>query len=149
MTRCAEVYFQRPRIFDFVIQLLPWTEARTCQVFTFNDAVEALAYDRLNSRLAITSHTGHVKLFDVDKCKSFYVVLISISSWMAVVLKPIWAINTGNDIPRAVFFFGGAKQFLLTLALESGEMCAYERRFNSTHLNDIITGVAVNHRVRM
>jgi hypothetical protein len=78
MTRCAEVYFHRPRIFDFVVQLLPWKEARTCPVFTFNDAVEALAYDRLNSRLAITSHSGHVKLFEVDKCKSFCVVLMSI-----------------------------------------------------------------------
>ena len=126
MTRCTEVYFQRPLIFDFVVQLLPWKEACTCPVFTFNDAVEALAYDQLNSRLAITSHSGHVKLFDVDKCKSFCVVLMSIliSFWTAVVLKPIWAINTRNNIPHAVFFFGGAKQFLLTLALESGEMCA-------------------------
>jgi len=69
MTRCTEFHFQGPLIFDFVIQLSSWKESRTCPVFTFNDAVEALAYDRLNSRLAITSHSGQVKLFGVDKCK--------------------------------------------------------------------------------
>ena len=108
-----------------MVQLFPWKEARTCPVFTFNNAIEALAYDRLNSRLAITSHSGQVKLFNVDKCKRLCYTDIDIDLILgAVVLKPMWAINTGNDILRAVFFFGGAKQFLLTLALESGEMCA-------------------------
>jgi hypothetical protein len=105
-----------------MIQLLPWKEARTSPVFTFNDAVEALAYDRLNSRLALTSHSGHVKLFTIDKCATLHVSELTVASLNAVVLKPIWSINTGNDIPRAVFFFGGAKQYLLTLSLESGEM---------------------------
>src|SRR5438105_4452521 len=106
-----------------MVHLLPWKEARTCPVFAFNDAVEALAYDQLNSRLALTSHSGHVKLFTIDKCKTSMLLHSNISHSVAVVLIPMWAINAGNDIPRSVFFFGGAKQFILTLALESGEMC--------------------------
>jgi hypothetical protein len=36
--------------------------------FDFNDAVEAQAYDPLNCRLAVASHFGQMKLFNVEQC---------------------------------------------------------------------------------
>lgn len=42
-------------------------KVKTFAIFDFNNAVEAQAYDRANSRLAISSHSGSVKMFFVDK----------------------------------------------------------------------------------
>lgn len=36
-------------------------------IFNFNDAVEAQAYDRIHSRLAVSSHSGLVKMFTVER----------------------------------------------------------------------------------
>lgn len=36
--------------------------------FDFNDAVEAQAYDPINGRLAVASHSGRIKMFNIDKC---------------------------------------------------------------------------------
>ena len=47
-------------------------EAMTSAAFEFNDAVEAMAYDRINSKLAITSHSGDVAVYSVDKRKRKY-----------------------------------------------------------------------------
>ena len=44
-------------------------EIMTSTAFEFNDAVEAMAYDRINSKLAVTSHSGEVAVYSVDKRK--------------------------------------------------------------------------------
>ena len=43
----------------------------TSAAFEFNDAVEAMAYDHINSKLAVTSHSGDVAIYSVDKCNYF------------------------------------------------------------------------------
>ncbi|KAF9472479.1 WD40 repeat-like protein [Pholiota conissans] len=85
-------------------------DAKTTTVFAFNDAVEAIAYDRINSKMAITSHSGQVKMFAVDKMS----------------LKLLWTANMNNAIPRAVFFHGPSNSLLMTLGLETGEICCRE-----------------------
>ncbi|KAF8963378.1 WD40-repeat-containing domain protein [Flammula alnicola] len=84
-------------------------DAVTLSIFGFNDSIEAQAYDRVNSRLVLGSHSGEIKVFNVDKLS----------------LKVLWTVNI-NAIPRALFFFGGANQSLLTLGLESGELTCWE-----------------------
>jgi hypothetical protein len=36
--------------------------------FAFNDAIDAQAYDPLNQRLVVASHSGEVKMFTVQNC---------------------------------------------------------------------------------
>lgn len=50
-------------------------KAKTFAIFDFNDAVEAQTYDRLNSRLAISSHSGCVKMFFVDKSEQYHHII--------------------------------------------------------------------------
>ncbi|KAF8809198.1 hypothetical protein BYT27DRAFT_7094729, partial [Phlegmacium glaucopus] len=71
---------------------------------------ETQAYDHLNSRLVITSHSGQIKMFSLKKAN----------------LKHLWTVNTSGVVPRAALFFGGANQSLLTFGLENGEMCCRE-----------------------
>lgn len=44
-----------------------WKNATLLNPFTHNDAVEAQAYDSLNRRLAVASHSGQIQMFNVDK----------------------------------------------------------------------------------
>ncbi|KAF8873679.1 hypothetical protein CPB84DRAFT_1853936 [Gymnopilus junonius] len=41
-------------------------------------------------------------------------------------VQELWAIRIGDAIPRALFFFGGAHQSLLTLCLENAQMSCRE-----------------------
>ncbi|KAF8223748.1 hypothetical protein L208DRAFT_1381361 [Tricholoma matsutake] len=68
---------------------------------------DSTAYDPLNRRLAVASHSGQMKLFNIEQC---------------VNLVLVWTASIGNVIPRGLAFFGGANQSLLTLGLEMGEM---------------------------
>lgn len=38
-------------------------------IFGFNDPVEKQAFDKLNRRLALASHSGELRLYTVDNCK--------------------------------------------------------------------------------
>lgn len=45
-----------------------WNAAVASSPFLFNDAVEAQAYDQMNLRLAVASHSGKIKLYSVERC---------------------------------------------------------------------------------
>uniref|UniRef100_A0A8H8CE81 Uncharacterized protein n=1 Tax=Psilocybe cubensis TaxID=181762 RepID=A0A8H8CE81_PSICU len=80
--------------------------ANTSPVFAFNDSVEKMAFDKLNNRLAVTSHSGEIKVFAVNNTS----------------LRLLWADNIGKVITSGLFFFGGSNQSLLTIGLETSEM---------------------------
>lgn len=50
------------------MQQFLWKDAAMLAAFDFNDAVEAQAYDPINGRLAVASHSGRIKMFNIDKC---------------------------------------------------------------------------------
>ncbi|KAG6915608.1 hypothetical protein DXG01_010723 [Tephrocybe rancida] len=84
-----------------------WKDSNTEDIFRLNDSVEAQVFDPLNRRLAVASHSGEIKLFDVED----------------VVLTVVWSSTVeGGAIPQSLVFFGGANQSLLCLALETGEI---------------------------
>ncbi|KAG6884258.1 hypothetical protein C0993_012731 [Termitomyces sp. T159_Od127] len=80
-----------------------WTEASTSFPFNVNDPVESQAYDNVNSRLALASHSGILKVFKLRR-KSLIL---------------LWEVNTQTDIPRSLHFFGSGKRYLLTSLLEA------------------------------
>jgi hypothetical protein len=87
--------------------------------------VEAQAYDPINCRLAVASHSGQVKMFNVDKCGENRLPFDSCEcpDFIEIVsLTPIWTTNISNAIPSALMFFGGANQSLLIFGTETGEM---------------------------
>jgi len=42
-------------------------ELSSTAVLPFNESVEAIDYDRNKNRLALSSHTGKIKLFQIEK----------------------------------------------------------------------------------
>lgn len=48
------------------IQRFIWKDAVIAALFCFNDAVEAQAYDPLRQRLAVASHSGQIKMCEVE-----------------------------------------------------------------------------------
>ncbi|KAF8874087.1 WD40-repeat-containing domain protein [Infundibulicybe gibba] len=87
--------------------LLSLQESATLFPFDFNDAVETQAYDTLNHRLAVASHSGLIKMFSVEN---------------GVTLTTIWSAIMNDAIPRGLVFFGGGNQNLAIHGLETGEM---------------------------
>jgi hypothetical protein len=49
------------------LQSFLWKEATAFTMFDFNNAVETQAYDHINSRLVVTSNSGLIKMFSVEK----------------------------------------------------------------------------------
>lgn len=95
----------------------------TSTAFEFNDAVEAMAYDRINSKLALTSHSGDVAIYSVDKRKRFALGECNeVNGCRAVILTLLWTKSMKEVIPRAVFFHGPANSLLLILGLETGDV---------------------------
>lgn len=96
----------------------------TSAAFEFNDAVEAMAYDRINSKLAVTSHSGEVAVYSVDKRKQNTPGghELKLNDYRAVILTLLWTKSTKEVIPRAVFFHGPANLLLLILCLETGDV---------------------------
>ncbi len=95
----------------------------TSAAFEFNDAVEAMAYDRINSKLAVTSHSGDIAIYSVDKRKR--VALREYhedNDYRAVILTLLWTKSMKDVVPRAVFFHGPANSLLLILGLETGDV---------------------------
>ena len=83
-----------------------------------------MAHDRINSKLAVTSHSGDITVYAVDKCKQI-TYRNDDANYLcdqAVVLTPIWTKDMQAAIPRAVFFHGPANSLLLILGLETGDM---------------------------
>ena len=104
-------------------QFVAINEAMTSAAFEFNDAVEAMAYDRINSKLAVTSHSGDVAIYSVDKCKWFTLGEYNeANGYQAVILTLLWTKSMDKVIPRAVFFHGPANSLLLILGLETGDV---------------------------
>lgn len=107
-----------PRLMLFIQSenVQPFTPRRavTVSIFNFNDAVEAVAYDSQNSRLVFASHSGRLKMYKIDQGRS--------PTASTPTFQEIWSKETGDAIPRAVFFIGGAYRNLLTLSLETAEM---------------------------
>ncbi|KAF8867894.1 WD40-repeat-containing domain protein [Infundibulicybe gibba] len=99
--------------------------ASALSVFEFNDAVEAQAYDPLNQRLVVTSHSGKIKMYLVEKC---------------LTVTELWSTNLENAIPRGVHFFGGANQNLLIHGLETGEMSCRDAQSSNIMWNKTLTG---------
>ncbi|KAG6896250.1 hypothetical protein C0992_009511 [Termitomyces sp. T32_za158] len=87
-------------------QKFVWVEAVTTFPFNVNDPVEAQAYDSVNSKVALASHSGVIKVFKLRR-KSLIL---------------LWEINDQSDIPRSLQFFGSGKRYLLSSMLESGEI---------------------------
>ena len=98
--------------------------------FALDDPVESVDYDRVKSRLAVSSHHGKIKMYDVDKngklapymlpvkCKCFAGVLTLI--WEKSMTAP--AVGAHCAIPRSIRFTVKGEQ-LLVFGLESGIMC--------------------------
>jgi hypothetical protein len=42
-------------------------ELASTRVFEASDPIESIAYDPTQSRLAVSSHCGHIKLYDLGK----------------------------------------------------------------------------------
>ncbi|KJA13231.1 hypothetical protein HYPSUDRAFT_209716 [Hypholoma sublateritium FD-334 SS-4] len=83
------------------------SQSRTFTSFDFNDAVEAMSFDRINSRLAISSHSGQIKV-------------VTVSTNLG--LQPLWQSKVDAAIPRALFLHGANNSLLMTLSLETGEL---------------------------
>jgi hypothetical protein len=66
-----------------------WKNAVFFTPFDFNDAMEAQAYDPLNRRLAVASHSGQMKLFNVEQCGE-WPALHADSLLTRAFLKSIW-----------------------------------------------------------
>ena len=95
-----------------------------------------MAHDRLNSKLAVTSHSGDITVYAIDKCKLITLGKDGTNKQCdrAVVLTPIWTKSLKAAIPRAVFFHGPANSLLLILGLETGDMQVEKSVLsNSTH----------------
>ncbi|KNZ79438.1 hypothetical protein J132_09973 [Termitomyces sp. J132] len=86
-----------------------WNEATTTFPFDVNDPVEAQAYDPVNRRLALASHSGLLKMF---KLRSKSLILL-------------WDVKLYSDIPRSLQFFGPGNRYVLSAFLEQGEIISY------------------------
>lgn len=88
-------------------QWFRWKDSALLTPFEFNDAVEVQTFDPINCRLALASHSGQIKMFDVDgSCK----------------LTATWKASINDAIPSGLIFFGGANQNLLIHGTETGQM---------------------------
>ena len=63
-------------------------QSRTFNAFQFNDPVEAMSFDRTNCRLAASSHSGPVKVFNVDSnCGSQHftpMIMLTLEQWVYI-----------------------------------------------------------------
>ncbi|KAH9476187.1 hypothetical protein JR316_0011758 [Psilocybe cubensis] len=89
----------------------PFTERGTViQLFTPNDIVENLVFDKINGRLIASSHSGAVKMYSVDAVAGSANLV-----WEAPSNRP--------GIPTSVLFFGSTNEKLLSFGLENGDVC--------------------------
>lgn len=56
----------------FIVQKFVWNEAATSFPFNVNDPVEAQAYDNINVKLALASHSGVIKVFKLHRSRISY-----------------------------------------------------------------------------
>ncbi|PPQ92300.1 hypothetical protein CVT25_008499, partial [Psilocybe cyanescens] len=86
----------------------PFAERGTMtQLFTPNDTVENVAFDKINGRLVASSHSGAVKMYHIEAA--------------AGLVRFIWeAPSNRPGIPTSVIFYGARSQNLLSFGLEDG-----------------------------
>ncbi|PPQ81833.1 hypothetical protein CVT25_013473 [Psilocybe cyanescens] len=86
----------------------PFKERGTMtQIFTSNDTVENVAFDKITGRLVASSHSGAVKMYHVEATAGLVRLI-----WEAPSHRP--------GIPTSVIFYGDKNQNLLSFGLEDG-----------------------------
>lgn len=99
-------------------------DANTVAAFTTDDAVESISYDALNVRLAVSSHSGHIRVFrvqDGSECIPIPGKRRTTYEHHTATLSPAWKLKLDYGIPRGLRFFGSSGESLLAHCLESGE----------------------------
>jgi len=104
-------------------------ELSSTAVLPFNEPVEAMDYDANNSRLVLSSHTGKIKLFQIEKNGTVYFTSnIDNLDWApSGTLVALWRKNwndipeTKGVIPRCVQFTDKGENMVI-FGLESGIM---------------------------
>ena len=85
-------------------------ELASNRIFEASDPVESIAFDAKKSSLAITSHHGHIVLYDIGKNGT---------------MMECWSVKSDPakkaSIPHSIPFYEGGKKILIFI-LETGEM---------------------------
>ncbi|KAF5327383.1 hypothetical protein D9619_003899 [Psilocybe cf. subviscida] len=66
--------------------------------------------------LAVCSHSGALKVFELEK----------------TTLTPLWTASFNDSIPAGIFFYGSQRESLLTLGLNTSELCSRDAKTGST-----------------
>ncbi|KAJ7148277.1 hypothetical protein C8R46DRAFT_1044825 [Mycena filopes] len=91
-----------------VVSTYPFSNERTqtfttVAVFMLDDSVEVQALDLLRSRFAVASHSGQIRMFDIQDIG-------------------MWPRLTDEDIPRAIFFHGDQHEHIAVHTCCMGEV---------------------------
>jgi hypothetical protein len=96
-----------------------------------NDSIEAFAYDPVNRKLAITSHSGNVQLSNIGKNGASWSLPLQSKVYSCVwtgILQHLWKAQLGDSkskmitvIPRAIHYTENY-QTLVVFGLETGEV---------------------------
>ncbi|KJA24984.1 hypothetical protein HYPSUDRAFT_53480 [Hypholoma sublateritium FD-334 SS-4] len=107
------------------IRLANFRELSMTNAFSVDDPVESVDYDRVKSRLAVSSHHGRIKMYDFDKRGILALI------WEKSMPAP--AAGAHCAIPRSIHFTVKGEH-LLIFGLESGVI--RESKISATGIND-------------